>query len=549
MYKVIVVDDDYPMLEFLSAVTPWERLGLQLAGTFQDGLAAWEAGQKIAPDIVIADIGMPGIDGLELIRRMKELNPSTRTVVISCHDEFEYARQALKLGVTEYLLKETLHPKDVEELLQRVTAELDAEQLAQQSAEELHLLVQQNHLWRKESFLRKTIEQPVLNVSNWLSEAESVGLEFRRHAYLPVLGFINRYADVMERYVHGDILTYAVEKMYVEHAEGIKNVESPRSDGSAAFRPELTPFYGKWHIFWFPIADPIVSNAYDEAEARVFDMHQLYLRYLKINMSFWMGTPCRNHQDVIDVFSRFRESETERFYEPEGSIRRRPPNRRPAGEAEQLTAAYPEALQQFKAAFLEQDAGKAEAVVNEWMQHAQEEHYPPEALKEWLLNLLFETQLQQRAMHPDSGRYTQDNMYRMLAGMDSLEHVRVWLTTSMREMISQSAAALSVTKRKEIRDAKLYIHRHAERKVTLEEVAGHLHLNASYFSRLFKREEGVTFVEYVTRVKIERAKAMLDEGARNVEEISAALGYEHKSYFTKLFRQVVGMTPREYRSR
>lgn len=81
------------------------------------------------------------------------------------------------------------------------------------------------------------------------------------------------------------------------------------------------------------------------------------------------------------------------------------------------------------------------------------------------------------------------------------------------------------------------------RKITLEEVADHLYLNSSYFSRLFKKETGETFVEYMTRMKMERAREMLSDTSAAVEEVALALGYDNRSYFVKLFKKYYGISP------
>lgn len=103
------------------------------------------------------------------------------------------------------------------------------------------------------------------------------------------------------------------------------------------------------------------------------------------------------------------------------------------------------------------------------------------------------------------------------------------------------------TVRREIAEAQRYVQIHTGEKIAMEEMAHRLNLNPSHFSRIFKQETGETFVEFVTRTKMERAQELLNQSDLNVAEISEQLGYEHTSYFIKLFRNFAGMSPNEFR--
>lgn len=99
MYNVMLVDDDYPVIELLSETIPWEEMGLRLMGSYDNGLSAWEFAKTQPPDILITDIGMPRMNGLELSERIREVKPDVRIAILSCHSEFHYAQQAMRLSI------------------------------------------------------------------------------------------------------------------------------------------------------------------------------------------------------------------------------------------------------------------------------------------------------------------------------------------------------------------------------------------------------------------------------------------------------------------
>ena len=116
MYKLMIVDDEKAMCEILAEVISWEELGVKVVGTCKNGLEAYEKARELHPDIVLTDIRMPGMNGIELIEKLTEEGEKTRFILLSAYGEFEYARQAMKYNVRHYLLK----PCSEEQILQAV---------------------------------------------------------------------------------------------------------------------------------------------------------------------------------------------------------------------------------------------------------------------------------------------------------------------------------------------------------------------------------------------------------------------------------------------
>ncbi|MEM5593801.1 helix-turn-helix transcriptional regulator [Niallia circulans] len=131
--------------------------------------------------------------------------------------------------------------------------------------------------------------------------------------------------------------------------------------------------------------------------------------------------------------------------------------------------------------------------------------------------------------------------------MEYMYQLKDWLKHYFEKIIHYHETN-DQTKRKEIIEAFKFVAINLERKITLDEISSYLFLNPSYFSRLFKKEVGETFVEYVTRMKINRAKELLEQTDESVGKICERLGYDNQSYFIKLFKTYAGTTPIEYRS-
>lgn len=184
-------------------------------------------------------------------------------------------------------------------------------------------------------------------------------------------------------------------------------------------------------------------------------------------------------------------------------------------------------------------------LMSEWSFHVQEQRLSPKLLKDWLLRISLEMRNHKLMF---SVEHFSDSIHRRLYELETLQETIDWFLNHYIELVSQVSQSARFSKRHEIVEAYQYVLRHLDRKITLEEVAEALYLNPSYFSRLFKKETGETFIEYVTKMKLTRAKQMLRETRDSVGKICELLGYDNQSYFIKLFKNETGVTPAEYRA-
>src|SRR5512133_653450 len=150
--KVVFVEDEIVTREGIRDHVDWQGNGFELCGEAPDGEMALQLLQTTRPDLLITAIKMPFMDGLQLCRIVREQMPWVKIVILSGHDEFEYAQEAIKLGVAEYLLK-PVTPQDLHRVLQKIGALLEAERTAQQNARKLRAQLEENQAALRESFL------------------------------------------------------------------------------------------------------------------------------------------------------------------------------------------------------------------------------------------------------------------------------------------------------------------------------------------------------------------------------------------------------------
>ncbi|HZG86028.1 response regulator transcription factor [Paenibacillus sp.] len=534
MYKVLLVDDDYPVLELLSEAIDWESLGLTLSGCCENGLAALEAAEREAPDILVTDIGMPKMDGLELIRRLRERKSNLRTVILSCHSEFEYAKRAMQLHVQDYIVKDTLHPDDLAAVLQRMAAGLTAERQLDMEQHRLRRIVDRSHNAMRETWIHGFVQQPLLRSEVWQSELEGYGLPMEGRVILPVVAFLDDLRGARGRYVSDDVLRFAVTNVLDEVME---------QTGAEAV---VFPYSVKEWVLLHSYRPTLSVNGHEEARRLVERMQAELRRALKLTMSFLVGERCISGEAVKHCVRTLLSSHRQRFYMLPGEIAAARPSS--SGDGDPF-ALYDEAIEAFREGVIKRDAEGVKAKAEEWMKAFNDRRYAPESVKDWALKLLLDIRLKHQSLHYFRTTQSADSLHKDVAEIGSLVELKDWLIEHLLSAVASVQETGGRTVRKEVVDAYEYVSLRLDQRIGLEEVAEHLHLNASYFSRLFKRETGETFIEYVIRTKMERAKQLLDETAYPVLKICELLGYDSQSYFIKLFKGYTGMTPMDYRNR
>lgn len=534
MYKVMLVDDDYPVLDLVNYAIDWEALGLQVIGLHENGVSALEAAEREMPDIVITDIGMPQMDGLELISRLKEMKPNLRAAIFSCHSEFEYARQAVKLQVQDYLLKDTLDPGDIRTLLTGFIKSLNEEHELQSKQLRMERLVDRNRSLMKEKFIRATLQQPLLDIGKWKVELESFGLPLRgEETIVPVVGFVDDFRSAKLRFQSDEVLRFALDNVMEETIlqSGLTAVHFHYSAQETVL---LASFQGGLKV-----------NGYDEIRKLILQLQEA-VGTLKLSMSFLIGESCAAPEGIKASIIQIRQDVLSRFYRPKGAILRAGGN--VPGSVHDLFAGFHQASEDLRELIIGKRVGEVGATVNGWLTEAEKHMLDPAVVKDWVLKLLLDMRLKLQSVldyRPSGGANVLPNE---ALELDTLSELKEWMIGQCLSIIAADHYAGGSTKRTEIAEACQYVAVRLDRKITLEEVAEQLYMNPSYFSRLFKKETGETFIEYVTRMKMHRAKELLETTATPVGKICETLGYDNQSYFIKLFKSFSGLTPVEYRS-
>ncbi|MEK8130564.1 response regulator [Paenibacillus filicis] len=524
MYKALIVDDDVAVLTFLSKMIRWEDYGYQLIGACTNALDALELSKDHMPDLIITDIGMPGMDGIEFIKTVKQTDEHPRFVILSCHDDFKFAQQAVQLGVQEYILKETLHIEIVQELLERVHHRLEEDNRLQKKVEKLHFQALQSKSVWKEHWLRDFLTTPLPEEIKWREQLAEYGLDLSLTHFVPVVCRMYRFQDAITRYQNEDMVKFIICNALDELLQSEPDV--------LAFSYSAESF-----CLLFACRKGLKSNPDEWVEQVCKQLQRTLSKVLKVQVSFLVGEIEQHHAAIKHQLLGLLQAADPFFYSATPEILRSS-QIRPLNNPEDLLPFYSEYTEQVNHLIIEGNRD-VHPVVDSFIQFVTVRRVQPITVKHFLFKLMLDIQMKLTFSH----QYNYEKIQGHLEEMDNISQLKEWMIRFLEGAITLMDQISTKSKKAEIVDAQKYVLLHLDQKITLGEVAERLFLNASYFSRLFKKETGENFIEYVNRMKMERAKELLNESNRTIEDISQALGYDNKGYFVKLFKSHYGVPP------
>ena len=521
LYRVLLVDDEEDIREGISRKMDWLGLGFSLVGEAANGQDALELAESLRPDVILTDIKMPFMDGLELCRILTDRLPAARFVVFSGFDAFEYAKQAIQMNVVEYILK-PINADELSAVLRRLKDQLDRERAERRNVELLRSRYTENLPILRELFY-----------ANLLDGRIEPGTERERAAHLDI--------DLQgEEWVVG--LAYIGSDR--RDALSTLSIQNLLEETLTADRCKLS-LYNDWVAVIVSLTESF--TIYDLI--RVLDrVCTLAASYLGLTLTVGVGAPCKELSGMARSAAEARTALEYRSMVGRGQVIYIGDLEPDGGQVLTFEEADERALTAAVRLGSEQEVRDAAATLAGKIREAN-----PSAGQYNLFLMELVTHLIKMIRRSGVGMEevfgTGFSLPVQKSELPRLEELEDWcaerylrLRTLIRRRQTDSAGQTVET-------AKEYIRQHyAESDLSVEKLCAYLHLSSTYFSTLFKRETGTSFTAYVTTVRMEAAA----EAIRGTEEktylIAQRCGYEDPNYFSYVFKRHFGVTPTKYRS-
>lgn len=528
MYRILIADDEGIMLESIKSIIRQQfGEGYEVA-TAKSGRAAIEQAETFHPDIVFMDIQMPGINGIQAIREIRKFNSAALFYVISAYDKFDYAKEAISLGVERYLMK-PITKNTVISVVEEAVAKVDekrrvrSDQLKIQEKLETVIPVVEN------SFISNMLLQNDWQDEEYYKQLLDVTEEY---GYVIVIQFGTEYRD--GRLISPVGMNVRAQNFYPEFRAVVKSylrciIGSVMSNRVVVVVPNEKP-----------------SLDYEGRIRVIEDTRQILSRLEnRLEAKFRGGIGrTRKMKDLRDsyqeAYQALQESDSRVVHVDDISVRG------------VYDGEFP--VETEEAMFQLAQKGDVEGMRREanrffdWMV----QKYPREKDNIRLKVLEFILQTEKYAFQAGvvnyGFTYRKDYLSTVMA-LDDYEQLRQWFLDKM------TAVCTSVHNRREERSesvvirAQNYIQENYGKDISLDDVSKEVNISPYYFSKLFKEESGENFIEYLTRIRMEHAKEMLKNPELSIKEVGMRSGYADPNYFSRIFKKQTDMTPREFRER
>lgn len=569
MYKVVLVDDEELIIEGMKQLVDWESLGCRIEGAAYDGDEALDIINETEPDIIITDIRMPSMNGLEMIDHVKEQFPDVVIMIMSGYSDFEYAQKALEKGAACYMLKPVLE-KDLRERILQAVKKLDEKRLQKQKEEEA--TVRLYHLKRgaKENFLRKLLRED-LSPSHILHMWEN--MELCPPKSMAMVALLD--TDIPLRDTEQAVIKFAIDNMIEEiclEAGSCECVSLGNETSAILFL--YTPSIHLPSIHDPSLHDPSLHDpslhapslhapsshevqshgqtrerAEDSVQSVISRLLDTVKQFCRVPMSAGISSGVTFPDNVRTAYTEAEKALERRFYESgetgiyQGGIQR-------GGKREDVD--YKELLE-WKEKLL--DAVQHREQKNAMVRLGRFCHgmfdgmgMEREGIYTEIIRLLTDYQGILLQHQIENGAYDTSQIFQpdYLYQFKTSGELRRWLETVTEQIIAFLGQESLEASTRLIDRMKHYISQNYQ-TVTRQKAADYFFLNPSYLSQLFKSETGEAFTDYVTQVRMEEARRLLSTTDHKIQYIAELVGYTSNQHFTRTFKKYAGMLPVEYR--
>lgn len=508
MYKLLIVDDKAIIRKGLIQMIDWPALQVELFGEAENGEKAMQIIKDTKPDIIVTDIKMPVMDGIALLKEVHSTYPDIKTIVISGYDEFEYARQAIKSGSVDYLLK-PIDPVDLNESIKKCI------QMIYESKP------------KKESDLE----------NKQLTEV----LYRLLHNFGGIAPGVAHIVDYFSKKYNAFCVT-------IIRCEGVEL--------KSTICANLPGYTGNLDTYFIDTAKELITifcacstMGTDLLETRIISVLNNFIGTLdepSPRICAGVGKVCENLSELNSSYDTAREVMiysllTEvNFIEGVHLLQTKKLSHLPVNDYEdRLTVSLTSGNVKEVKSILENTLKKGTDSKDVSMVNIR-------LLLADLCHILLKSD---NSMASEIQKFMKDiNSPDYLLNFGSWDNIKK-IILNLYELTAKKFLEGTKSKESVVMRIKDFIENNYSSEIGLEEIAVRFHMNASYLSNLFKKEVGENINGYITRTRIQKAQRLLAEGNVKTAQVAQMVGYADYTYFHKVFKKVTGMTPKEYTSR
>ena len=532
--KVFLVEDEVIIRSGVKKSINWEQEGYEFVGEASDGELAYPMILKEKPDILITDIRMPFMDGLELSRLVKKELPDIKILILSGYDEFEYAKKAIKIGVTEYLLKPISAAKLTEVL--NAVAETIRQENEEKNLLETYFAEMRENTERDKMRLFEKLLMGDLSMGEILEAGERFGMNLGASCYKIVLFKI---LANLENHVYAEQMVDACS--LVEQAASMM-------EGVYVFQRGVEGW-----AFLLTAQDE--KSMEESAKILYQNLKQAMKNYTQLEYFGGIGSTVPRIRSLKQSFREADRAFAARFVEEANQIisqKEFEKSQMEEGLKMQGVVQIGKSREMLQKFLSNGTREEVKAFSDAYISRIEEENIRSTMVRQYVVIDVCIVILSfcERISSANRLQEEAEELQKMMQKIHSLSEIKKYVVRLLNEAIELRDAESGRRYSDLIAAAKKEIENHyMTEEISLNTVAISVGMSPSYFSSIFSKEAGKTFVEYLTEVRIEKAKEFLMCSSMKTSEIGYEVGYKDPHYFSYIFKKVQGCSPKEYRAR
>lgn len=501
MIKVLFVDDEVMAMDYLQNMISWEKEGFSVVGHARSGKKALEIYDREKPDIVISDIKMTGMDGLELAKRLKEKNPDVVVILLSAYRDFEYAQKGFEYGVSNYLLKHELCEEKLIEELKKAKERLKAS-------------------GRKKKIYQKYFAKQLIYNMEDVTEIEEKELGNRFFLIL-----VNKNPVFHNGVFHELSWSY-------DERESIQQC-SQETDEEIDYVSDVTLTSGNT-IILYKIGN--INSRY-ELVNKIENTAKRIIASLSKSADSSFNIIYSNEIKRAEISGTFQKMSRMIHYSIFWKKRCIYALERLGETGAEEKISWNEQEKELRGIIFE--GRRTDDFISYLFELVR---YPRENLRGFrdLLFVLDNLAKEMEDRHGITHIEKNEKGYKIQDIENYYINKMNYISETIQERTEKKYSNIVV-------DMMRYINKNYGREISLESLGEEFQMNGVYLGQIFRKETGTTFLKYLTALRIEEAKRLLAQGEKNVSEVSEMVGYKTSQYFSQIFIKNVGMKPQEYK--
>ncbi|MCM8710735.1 response regulator [Clostridium sp. SYSU_GA19001] len=504
MFSVLLVDDEILELETLRDYVDWNSLGVQVVATARNGKEALEKACKYKPDIIITDIKMPIMDGIEFTKGLRKQNINSKIIFLTGYDDFTYAKNALKVNAIDYILK----PVDMNELkdvILKAKKDLEKDKL---SAHSLKVFIQN-------CFYKLLHEDEPSKIVSIISDIKTDSShDFASFSYYVInINSKQKVLNLIENFIYS----------FDEHAQLIEEnctcTIIIRTDKHHTSSLEEFISFLKYKLDINQCFN--ASIIYSDFKSTLTELANTFnsLIYARENV-FYLGK-----NSIIKASKNFNKKTTE--------------------------YSTPSIDKELSSAIFSYDKGIVYKVINEYIKLLTDKKYPKASVIQSVYNLLVFIWDNFLIQNPEISKThaSKNELWEKLSICEDINDVKLIIFDYTEKIVDYLLIKKKDKNQYVVDKIFNFIDKNYHKPITIDDIAKEVYLSSNYIRSIFKEKTGETILEYLTNYRLKKASELLKNKSLKVHDISNMVGYENVSYFCTIFAKKFGASPNDYRKK